>query len=147
MPEISHSANSVEEWIILCQRYRNDAQALRDSRNPNGSWLAAGFSIECCLKAAIMKRERFNRWPERATTPELWTHDLRSLFKRLGVDPAAFDPKNQVAPALKMALDWRREHGYSLEKMPDRLARDMCRAAFDGDGVIEWIARRYQLNI
>ncbi|MGA2058627.1 MAG: hypothetical protein ABSG88_25425 [Bradyrhizobium sp.] len=109
--------------------------------------MAAGFAIECCLKAAIMKRERLNRWPDRESAPELWTHDLRALFKRLGVDPSTFDPKNAVAPSLKMCLDWRREHGYSIGKVPVRLAKDICEAAFDSNGVIEWLAGLYRLNI
>jgi hypothetical protein len=94
-----------------------------------------------------MKRERLNRWPDRESAPELWTHDLRALFKRLGVDPSTFDPKNAVAPSLKMCLDWRREHGYSIGKVPVRLAKDICEAAFESNGVIEWLAGLYLLNI
>ncbi|MBB5046002.1 hypothetical protein HNR60_000744 [Rhodopseudomonas rhenobacensis] len=107
----------------------------------------AGFAVECCLKAAIMKKERLNRWPDRETAPDLWTHDLRVLFKRLGIDPLSFDPRSPVAPALKMVLDWRREHGYAVGKVPNKLARDICEAAFESNGVIEWLAGLYRLNI
>ena len=72
------------------------------------------FSVECCLKAAIMTKERLNRWPDKEDAPDLWTHDLRDLFKRLGIDPIGLDPKFPTAPALKMVMDWRREHGYYL---------------------------------
>jgi hypothetical protein len=109
--------------------------------------LSAGFAVECCLKAAIMTKERLNRWPDRESAPDLWTHDLRGLFKRLGVDPLKLDPKNPVAPALKMVLDWRREHGYSVAKLPVKYADSMCRAAFEANGVIEWIAGLYRLDI
>jgi hypothetical protein len=114
---------------------------------PEGAWLNAGFAVECCLKAAIMKKERLNRWPDLDSAPDLWTHDLRGLFKRLGVDPWTLDHKHQVAPSLKMVLDWRREHGYSVGKVPVKLARSMCEAAFGSNGVVEWIAGLYQLNI
>jgi hypothetical protein len=109
--------------------------------------LNAGFAVECCLKAAIMKRERLNRWPDPQDAPDLWTHDLRGLFKRLGIDPLKFDTKNPVAPSLKMVLDWRRQHGYSVGKLPQKLAKDICEAAFESNGVIEWIAGLYRLNI
>ncbi len=94
-----------------------------------------------------MKRERLNRWPDPDTAPELWTHDLRGLFKRLDIDPLKFDHKHPVSPALKMVLDWRREHGYSVGKVPLKFASNLCEAAFESNGVIEWIAGRYQLNI
>lgn len=139
--------NSPDEWVQLCRRFRDDAKVLHSARRPEGAWLNAGFSVECCLKAAIMKRERLNRWPEPDRAPELWTHDLRGLFKRLGIDPVKFDHSHPVAPALKMVLDWRRQHGYAVDKLPLKRASDMCEAAFGGNGVIEWLADRYQLNI
>lgn len=80
-----------------------------------------------------MKKERLNRWPDRESAPELWTHDLRVLFRRLGIDPLSLDARSPVAPALKMVLDWRREHGYSTGKVPAKHANDMCEAAFGGN--------------
>jgi hypothetical protein len=94
-----------------------------------------------------MKKERLNRWPGPDTAPDLWTHDLRSLFERLGINPKGFNTKDPIAPALKTVLDWRREHGYSVGKVPNRLAKDICEAAFGTSGVIEWLAKLYRLNI
>ncbi len=94
-----------------------------------------------------MKKERLNRWPDRDDAPDLWTHDLRGLFKRLGVDPLGIDPRNLVAPALKTVLDWRRDHGYSVAKLPLKHASQLCEAAFESNGVVEWIAGLYRLNI
>lgn len=131
----------------MCRRYRGDALLLRAAKRSDGAWLNTGFAVECCLKAAIMRKERLGRWPDRDVAPDLWTHNLYSLFRRLGIDPQGFDPKNPVAPALKMLLDWRREHGYSIGKLPIKFANDACDAAFGPNGVIEWIADRYQLDI
>jgi hypothetical protein len=139
--------NTPHEWLELCRRYRDDAEALRIARRPDGAWLNAGFSVECCLKAAIMKKERLNGWPAPDIAPELWTHDLRGLFKRLGIEPTKFDHNHPVAPALKMVLDWRRQHGYSVGKLPLKYASNLCEAAFGSNGVIEWIAGLYRLNI
>jgi hypothetical protein len=116
-------------------------------RRADGAWLNAGFAVECCLKAAIMKKEGLNRWPDKDEAPDLWTHDLTGLFKRLGINPLKFDHKNKVAPALKTVLDWRREHGYSVGKLPIKHAGGLCRAAFGSNGVVEWIAGLYRLNI
>jgi len=140
-------ANSVDEWLALCRRYRGDAQGLCQLRRSDGAWLNAGFAVECVLKAAIMKKEGLNRWPDPQDAPDLWTHDLRGLLKRLGIDLAGFDHRNPVAASLKMVLEWRRDHGYSVGKLPLRHATDFCEAAFESNGVVEWIAARYRLNI
>lgn len=139
--------HSSSDWIELCRRYRDDARALLRGRRPEGAWLNGGFAIECCLKAAIMKKDGLNRWPDKEDAPELWSHDLRGLFKRLGIDPLGFDPRNPVAPALKTVLDWRREHGYSVGKLPQKQASQFCEAAFESNGVVEWLAGLYRLNI
>jgi hypothetical protein len=144
---IHQPVNSSDEWLELCRRYRGDALALRDILRPDGAWMNAGFAVECCLKAAIMKKEGLNRWPDRFDDPDLWTHDLRVLFKRLGIDQLTFDPKNPIAPTLKTVLDWRREHGYSVGKVPLKFAKDICEAAFGSNGVVEWLAGLYRLNI
>lgn len=139
--------NSPDDWIELCRRYRDDARTLLRSRRPDGAWLNGGFAVECCLKAAIMKKERLNRWPDRDSAPELWSHDLGDLFKRLGIDPLRLDHRNPVAAALKTVLDWRRDHGYSVGKLPQKYATQFCEAAFESNGVVEWIAGLYRLNI
>jgi hypothetical protein len=139
--------NSVDEWLLLYRRYRGDAEALIAAKRADGAWLAAGFAVECCLKAAIMRKERLNRWPDPDTAPDLWTHDLRGLFRRLGIDPLGLDHRNPVAPSFKMVLDWRREHGYSVGTVPIRHSQNLCEAAFASNGVVEWIAGLYRLNI
>jgi hypothetical protein len=82
--------------LALYRRYRDDAYALLRSKRSDGAWLNAGFAVECCLKAAIMKKERLNRWPDKDSAPDLWSHDLRGLFKQLGIDPLSVDPRNPV---------------------------------------------------
>ena len=94
-----------------------------------------------------MAREGFNRWPPRDSAPELWTHDLRYLFSRLKIDTFEFDPKSPVAPKIKTVVEWRREHGYSVRGMPIRQSQSMFEAAFGTEGVCEWLAKRFRLNI
>lgn len=137
---------SVDGWLKLYRQHRNAAQTLCDAKQPNTAWGHAGFAVECCLKAAIMKRERLNRFPPQDEHPELWTHNLEALLQRLGITPSALTG-HTVAPSLKMVLDWRRAHGYSPEAMPIKRARDMCKAAFGADGVLEWLAETFHLDL
>jgi hypothetical protein len=141
------AAHSPDGWLALFKRYRGDALVLLKAGHVDGAWLNSGFAMECCLKAAIMKKERLNRWPDKEDAPDLWTHELWSLFRRLGIEPHKFDSRNPIAPALKTVLDWRREDGYSIGKRPKRTAEDICEAAFGTDGVAEWLAQHYRLNI
>lgn len=141
------TVHSVAEWLALAKSARLDTEVLLGTRRADLAWLQAGFAVECTLKAAIMKKEGLNHWPDKNAAPDLWTHDLIDLYGRLGVVPAKFDPKHSVAPALRMTLEWQREHGYAAGKLPIKYARDLCEAAFGDTGVIEWLAKKYQLNI
>jgi hypothetical protein len=94
-----------------------------------------------------MKKEGMNRWPSTAEAPELWTHDLTYLANRLGVNYQTLNSKDPAAASWKLALEWQRGHGYSINKLPMRFAVQMCEAAFGSNGVVEWLAKRFQLNI
>jgi HEPN domain-containing protein len=130
----------------LCRTHSNAARTLLDNKQPNAAWGHCGFAVEACLKAAIMSKERLNRWPDRATDPELWTHDLERLLRRLGHPVETFDTRDPLAPFLKVVIDWRREHSYTSEKFLLKFVRDMFEAALGPSGVVEWLAKRYRLN-
>lgn len=133
--------------MLLCKQNRDGARVLLDARQPNTAWNCVGFALECCLKAAIMKKEGMNRWPESSDKPELWTHDLQALSARLHVDYRTFDPRDPSAASWKMAFEWNRGHGYAVNKLPMKIVEQMYEAAFGADGVIEWLGKRYRLSI
>jgi hypothetical protein len=142
-PILSGSPQSADEWLQLCRQHRSAATTLRDARQPNESWNHAGFALE----AAIMKKEGLNRWPSTAKAPHLWTHDLAYLANRLGISYQTFDPRDRAAASWKLGLEWQRGHGYAVEKVPMKFAEQMCEAAFGSNGVVEWLAKRFHLNI
>lgn len=133
-------ANSVDEWLQLAQRYRGDARLLLKNGRASGAWQSIGFSVEFVVKAAVMKRAGYNRWP-----PELRIHDLDRLMGELGVDVRGM-VGHPVGPKLKVVLGWRRRHGYT-GSMPERFAQQIWDAAYGDDGVVEWLATNYALNI
>lgn len=94
-----------------------------------------------------MSKERLNRWPDRGEDDELWTHDLERLLARLGHPLAAFDPRDPIAARLKLVMEWRRSHSYSMTKLELKFTRDMVDAALGASGVVAWIADRYRLNL
>lgn len=94
-----------------------------------------------------MKKYRMNRWPDLDERPDLWTHNLRDLAAKIGVSPKGFSPTDPCAAAWRLAFSWDRQHGYNVNKLPGTVATDMFEAAFGANGVVEWLAKRFLLNI
>jgi hypothetical protein len=103
------------------------------------AWMAAGFAVEFALKALIIKRERLNAWPSKDSRPEMYTHDLRSLFSLAQVDLA--DAPATLRGALRTVLDWNRGHEYTSGQMSRANARSMKKAVFDEEGVLAWLLK------
>lgn len=101
------------------------------------AWMAAGYAVEFALKAYIIKRERLNGWPSREARPELYTHDLRSLFAAAEID-LKLAPK-PLRGSLRTVMDWNRAHEYASGQMARANARSMVRAALDPNGVVAWL--------
>ena len=106
--------------------------ALSNEKTASAAWSQAGFALECTLKAAIMRQERLNSWPSRASRRDLYTHDIGELARILGM---TIDAAHPIAPAWAVVLQWRREDMYSL-KMTRVVAVQLVEAVFSNeDGV------------
>lgn len=128
---------SAEEWISLARQHEASAKALCENKGAAGqSVFHAGSAVECALKAYIMRKERLNGWPSKATRPDLYTHDLRVLKRIAGITVSVSDP---VAPAWHVMLQWDRNQGYNPKPTPRKVARSYVEAAFGGLGVVTWL--------
>lgn len=134
---------SVHEWCALAVQKRDAAQVLLSAGHFQEAWICAGFAVECAVKAAIFKNERFNSWPSRSRRPDLYVHDLYTLFGLAGINLVGIT-SDPVAPKIMTVCLWQRSDGYKT-RMPGKVARDICSAAFDVDGVLNWISIRFQI--
>lgn len=107
-----------EEWMALAATHEAAAKKLKDDK------IAAfhavghiGFATEAALKAYIIRKERFNAWPSRASRPDLYTHDLRKLRAIAGI---AIDPTDPMAACWHWVLQWDRISS---------MIRALCRSA------------------
>jgi hypothetical protein len=89
---VFEAADSVEEWMTLQRRSCQAARVLLRAKIAADAWNHAGFSVECALKAAIMRHQRLNTWPSRAHRPELYTHNLRDLARLANITFLTTDP-------------------------------------------------------
>lgn len=136
---------SVDEWLKLANRHSDGARTLLAAKQFELAWENSGFAVECALKAAIMRSERLNAWPERSSRPDLHVHDITKLAERAGLNlpDLAADP---IYPAWLVVRMWRRGDSYNPNDKPRKIAEDMVEAACGAMGVIKWIEVRFHLN-
>ena len=139
------SAATIDEWINLARQNCAAAAVLLNAKQTVSAWNHAGFSVECAMKAAIMRQEKFNRWPSKDLRPDLYSHDLTSLLEKAGLKRRLLI-KEPVAHRLATVLQWGRNHSYYPKAMPLRVARDMYEAACGSDGVNSWLMKRFRLG-
>jgi hypothetical protein len=126
-------ASTIAEWLTLARQHELSAQRLGINRETRQqAILHAGFSIECLLKATIMKVERFNTWPSQSARGDLYTHDLRRLVEIAGI---TLTPDSQSAAEWSIVLQWDRRQGYDPNTMKRRVVRSYLEAAFGPTGV------------
>lgn len=61
--EWNDAPQSVDDWMALGRRHHNGARVLKKHKQFSLAWDETGFAVECYLKAAIMKKNGWNRWP------------------------------------------------------------------------------------
>ena len=137
--------NSPDDWRALALRQEASARHLLDGAFTGDAFFHAGISVEAMLKAAVMKHEGLNRWPDRSDRRELYSHNLVRLAGLAGVEifDLAHDP---IAPRWQVVRLWKRAEAYDPAVMPLRVARDMVEAACGSEGVNRWIEHRFRLD-
>ena len=127
--------------MALANQHRVGAELLLANASTRTlAFHSAGFACECALKAAIMRKERLNQWPNRHSRPELHVHDLKRLAKIVGM---IIKPSDEVAPAWSVIVQWQRKHMYHAD-LNEIAAQQLFDAAFDHEkGVISWIVQNF----
>lgn len=131
-------ASSLEDWWFLVERCRRVAELTVEDRVAYvEAWHQAGRAVECALKARIMEREGLATWPPRRDRPDLYTHDLKRLFRAARV--AVADADQRVRGLLLALMEWDHEHRYSADPMELQDVNRVVAAAFGEEGLIAWL--------
>ncbi|WP_162561287.1 hypothetical protein [Methylobacterium terrae] len=115
---LGQQPETVEAWCGVARRNQAASRTLLNRSHPLEAWSAAGFAVECALKAAVMSHLRFNRFPAREEPPDLYTHDLVHLARQAGIDFGALI-RDPVAPSFQTVLLWKRTEGVQSEAHAD----------------------------
>ena len=98
---------------------------------------AEDFLRRAASKRAVAAAFMDDKRPDKASRPDLHTHDLKALFRIAGIDPTACPP--HMRGRLRVVLTWDHGHEYASGTMARRVARDMVVAACGEDGVCSWL--------
>lgn len=138
------TAETIEQWLALASLNCTAALTLLDAKQTVSAWNHAGFAVECTLKAAIMRHQKFNRWPSKEHRPDLYSHNLTVLLTESGLTRQSL-LRDPMASKLATVLQWGRTHSYYPKAMPHRVAKDMYEAACGSNGVNSWLRNRFRL--
>ncbi len=138
-----------DDWIGAAERSLGDAEILFDAGgSPESTYELAGFAVECALKALIMRRRGWTRWPDRRREPRLHSHNLGRLLELADLKAAL---EQEAGRSRGLIASWRIVHGWDHDlrypgaaAMPRRTADDMLRAVNHPEhGVLPWLMRHY----
>lgn len=128
---------SIGDWLALAAQHERTAIVTVDDRLAAGqAAFHAGVAVECCLKAYIWHKERFNQWPDKSSRPDLYHHNIRRLKDIAGI---LIKPTDSNAPAWHVMMHWDRNQGYNPKPMPRKVVQSYMDSAFGRDGVATWI--------
>jgi hypothetical protein len=133
---------SIDDWKRLAQTHQRSAEVLcRTRHTTQQAVFHAAMSMECLLKAYIMRVERLNAFPDKSSRPGLYTHDLRVLS---GIAGIVVTPQDSRAAEWSVVMQWDRNQGYDPDPMPRRVAKSYVEAAFGHNGVARWLKSQIQ---
>ena len=134
-----------EDFRVLARRRIEEAQSLYDVGEWSGSYYLAGYSVECALKACVLKSIRRYHMPDKALVNDIHTHDLQKLVKNAGLEPArsAFSASRPAfATNWATVKDWNESSRY--ETWTEQDANDLLGAIKQrGSGVLGWIKKHW----
>jgi hypothetical protein len=134
-----------ENFKTLSTMRLTEARALFDASCWSGSYYLAGYSVECALKARILKSVKRYHMPDKLLIDKSHTHDLTDLVKLAGlVSDLASRSANDHSFAANWATvkDWNESSRY--KSWTTQEADDILQAITQrGSGVLSWIKKHW----
>lgn len=134
-----------EDFRVVANRRLREAKALLRAREYSGAYYLAGYSVECALKACILKTVKKYHMPDKKIVVDSHTHSLDQLVKLAGLE----QHRAQHASAdltfgsnWAVVKDWNESSRYETWSQQD--AADLILAIGQrGSGVLAWTKRHW----
>lgn len=129
-----------EDFRVLADRRIAEAKILLAANEASGAYYLAGYSIECSLKACILKGLSAYYMPPKTLVAESHIHDLDGLIKVAGIK-GDYQRMVNTNPNFNVnwniVKDWNESSRYESRSLGD--ATDIIDAIDDPtDGVLAW---------
>src|SRR5579871_1557827 len=121
-----------------------DVESLLANDRHSAAYYLSGYVIECGLKACIAKKTKRYDFPDKTTTLNSYTHELKKLIQAAGLEAMLVrdctdDP--QFAVNWTLVSEWSENQRYDATHTKQR-AEEMYQAIADqAHGVLQWIKR------
>ncbi len=144
---VGDAAVNQAELRKMAEERIKDAKALLRGKRWEFAYYAAGYSVECALKACVLARMVHTAWvfEEKWDAKSCLTHDFGKLIDLAGLR-GELNAKLAAATGGPFAFNWGAANKWKVESRyaskTEAEARDLCTAITDKpDGVFGWIKK------
>jgi hypothetical protein len=134
-----------EDFRVIAKRRLQEAKILQQAKEYSGAYYLAGYSIECALKACVLRSMKRYHMPDKKVVVDSHTHNLEQLVGLAGLEQA----RKQQALAnptfgrnWAVVKDWNEASRYETWSAQD--AADLLQAIEQrGSGVFAWTKKHW----
>lgn len=133
------------EWQQLADRWAEDARALLAAHRWSAAYYAAGYAVECGLKACVLARVAAAPgvlFEDRRFSDRCWTHNLRDLLKLAGLEADEAAAAAGCRRNWAIVLRWSEQARY--QSATHHQAKKLYNAITNpANGVLPWLKARW----
>lgn len=134
-----------EDFRVVANRRLREARILQRAGEYSGSYYLAGYSVECALKACILKTMKKYHMPDKKIVADSHTHNLEQLVKLAGLEQVRAQYASvdlTFGSNWAVVKDWNESSRYETWSQQD--AADLILAIGQrGSGVLAWTKKHW----
>lgn len=141
---------NLDDLKLLSAERLKDARALLQKRRYSFAYYAAGYAVECALKACVLSRMTVTGWvfatgEKKKSLQDVFTHDFQQLIAIAGLNGELSDAlRAAVAAGTRFPVYWETVNRWAVDDRYVPKTRTEAEELFTAitakpDGVLLWI--------